>query len=627
MIYFIIGIVFAIIGIIIGLVFYFNKNSGIVNIPLIAPQIPPELPSLTPSQSKNLVQSRVWQTGTNDFKSHYFDDLTRDMFTSGSTVIFPEKCIIPKCNDPNRVALSFSGGGTIQLVSLIGYIRGLRSLGVFEKTNYISTSSGGSWFAGLYLFARNNGYSSDELLGRYIPPENLTIKNLNNINFERSQESNNFIGHRRPIIDETIFEDTVKKLLTKFKIEDNWFVYYVQDQFLNHYKLNKPIALNKSYADQINKNNGTNMEFNVLADDDPFWVCNGSILNKDLVKLCKIEFTPLYSGILNKFRIRDTKNTIGGYVVETFAFNQGTPTTNLQYQDYNLSSSNYCTTENLKTNFLKINTPFKLADVMGVTANAYGIPLLDLISKLNLKIDIIDLKFFTNYNIWKSSLNNNFIENKEITLTDGQGVDASGITSLLARGVKRIITFLYCEGKLFDSNGNPTLYTNGNICLTPYSNYSIPHLFGIGRYTCLTSPSGTQVFNENDYPDFVERLRSNYLKGGATFARKTLTVKPNALLGIKGNYDVDLLVICTEDSPRFKNSLPQLTRTLIDIDLLRLRFAGFPRYPIFFPNPVTAPNKILQLTKEQVNLLSCYTNWCILQPELSSEILDMYKDS
>ena len=244
-----------------------------------------------------------------------------------------------------------------------------------------------------------------------------------------------------------------------------------------------------------------------------------------------------------------------------------------------------------------------------------------------MKIDLIDLKFFTNYNIWKTNVSNNFIENKEITLTDGQAVDASGITSLLARGVKRIISFLYCEGKLFDSDGNPTLYTNGNICLTPYTNYSMPSLFGIGKFTCLTSPSGTQVFNEEDYPDFVGRLRTNYLKGGATFARKTLTVKPNALLGIQGNYEVDLLVICTEDSSRFKNSLPGLTKTLINIDLLRLRFAGFPRYPAFFPNPVTAPNKILQLTKEQINLLSSYTNWCILQPELSSEILDMYKDS
>ena len=84
--------------------------------------------------------------------------------------LFPE--IENKMYNPEGVGISISGGGNRSLVSMMGYIRAMNKLmidgeRIFNKTQFISSISGGSWFVGIYL------------LGGYYSQFSTTITNQN----------------------------------------------------------------------------------------------------------------------------------------------------------------------------------------------------------------------------------------------------------------------------------------------------------------------------------------------------------------------------------------------------------------------------------------------------------------
>jgi flagellum-specific peptidoglycan hydrolase FlgJ len=69
------------------------------------------------------------------------------------------------------------------------------------------------------------------------------------------------------------------------------------------------------------------------------------------------------------------------------------------------------------------------------------------------------------------------------------------------------------------------------------------YLFGLYSTCEFTLQQKSQIFNTEDYDDFMEQFKRSYLSGDPTFARKKLKVIPNNLFNVKGNYEVDSFII------------------------------------------------------------------------------------
>jgi hypothetical protein len=69
---------------------------------------------------------------------------------------------------PGNVGICLSGGGSRALTAGMGQLRGLKALGLLEKTRAISTVSGGSW-VGVTFEYLSGGTSDDAYLNEYGP--------------------------------------------------------------------------------------------------------------------------------------------------------------------------------------------------------------------------------------------------------------------------------------------------------------------------------------------------------------------------------------------------------------------------------------------------------------------------
>ena len=80
------------------------------------------------------------------------------------------------------VAVAFSGGGSRAFASAVGEARALEALGLMAKAKYISSVSGGSWFATLYYYYQDVGGNpepdDETFLCPYTEPGNETLDAL-----------------------------------------------------------------------------------------------------------------------------------------------------------------------------------------------------------------------------------------------------------------------------------------------------------------------------------------------------------------------------------------------------------------------------------------------------------------
>jgi hypothetical protein len=632
--------------------------------------------------NKDILRTKLWQTTDID-----------------GICSFPENCL-GRYNKPESVGLAYSGGGPRTYSALIGYLRGLKKLGVYDKTDYVSSVSGGSWFHAVYTYAKSmNNYSDLQLLGSNIVDK--TVDNLNRINFNNTL----FMGNR--VTQSNVVYNLLKSTIPFIGTPDINYTwpYIVGEIFLKPYNINGnvPFTLDSDFAAEINRNNNTRDRILYQQKNDPFWINNITLQHKEISKFkgenivypyVTIPVTPLYSGLLHSITL-DDGNIIGGYVTETFAFNANTNLNNITPFKYYKKNTDFCRTRpdiiNLTTNKKKIIT---LKDAIGISSFAYGNDIANIVNNggtlvqplnlVNPDISIFELsklkptisdeqcyfnydgtcqadpgynsksctryllKCYSNtaeqcksnedcdYDIRErecinkkggSRLNCSFgmtgckctvqrpkvildeYYTKTVNTADGGGSDYTGIVELCSRGVKRIIAFINSSKFIF-SKENMQM-PNSNICLT-----DLQYLFGIYSTCEFTLPKKTQIFNTKDYDDLIEQFKISYLSGGPTFARKKLKVIPNNLYNVKGDYEVDLLAIYLHPSSKFFATLPVETQNYVAANI-----SNFPNYKTLFNNPKRG---IWEYDNIQVNLLSCYTEWCLEQENLKKHILEIY---
>ena len=84
------------------------------------------------------------------------------------------------------VGVCFSGGGSRAFVAALGEVRALEDLGYMSRTKYMTSVSGGSWFAVLYHYYQTNASNDAELLcaDNEQNPEEITMESLANVGAE-----------------------------------------------------------------------------------------------------------------------------------------------------------------------------------------------------------------------------------------------------------------------------------------------------------------------------------------------------------------------------------------------------------------------------------------------------------
>ena len=498
-----------------------------------------------------MIQSKIW----------YLDEYK-----------FPEIC--QKLYSPEGVGIAISGGGSTAYVSAIGYIRALNKLGLYEKTQFLSSVSGGSWFSGVITFAKVN---KKKLLGKYIPPEKINYNSLNTINYDNQK----FMGlsPTNAPVTQYIVEANAKGI-------DNHFLwnYATGKIFLEPYSIdNKYISLNGKKGLTSNKNS-------------PFWIANCSLLDKNVLPqgaTC-IQMTPYYSG-MQQVIYYEGKPYIGGYYLSTYAFSSKAPDI--------LKESTNC--KYFKDNLIVPKKEFRatLENIIGTSsaAFAYDAGVLSHVVN-NPKLD----SFNPFYNVFTPEVPDKTINTQ---VGDGYIFNNTGIVPLVARGCKKIISFDIITGQI----------TSFSQLL---SSSALLQLFGLysqlGGSTDIPNIDAIQIFPKNEWREVESQLRNTYYSGGPTYANVELTVLDNEHNGVKSGFKIQLLVILMVGSENYNKLLPiDISSTFNDPNG---PFPYFPGYSVIFPNK----DELIQLTKEQVNLLHSYTEWSIFNSPLCNIIKELY---
>jgi len=490
--------------------------------------------------------------------------------------------------DINKVSITISGGGVRSFAAAIGYYRALNRLNLSDKIQYVSTSSGGSWFYGLYAFSE---LQPDILLGKSLKPEDMTLENLETENLDNKQ----FMGHI--FVKKDILEYLIEEL---FKSKNDIGLAWnnaIGKMILEPYGLNleKPVSISKEHAKYI-KNRNPKLNKPIIQVHKSFWICNTTLCSLEYPHII-IPLTPLYCGVNQKIKNKNKNNNfIGGMLVENYAFGN-----NIDNNENIIDIVNIGTDNKIK----------KLSDMIGTSSTAYASIL------YNTKNDNNFAKYMLPDDI--DSLIPSYIINKQnVKLSDGSLADNSGIISLVARGVKRIISFV-----------NTTLNIDDDILL--YCETCILPHFGLLSSKCSLESfarNTIQVFKSSDYNDYIlPQLLKTLENGGPVFARKSLEVLKNEINGVKGGYFCDILFIVLQPSSKFteklsKEIIDEITNHPLKSLKKHGKFNNFPNYEVAFQN---LDKGMLNLTLSQINLLSSYTDWCLNQPELKSIVEEMFR--
>lgn len=498
---------------------------------------------------------------------------------------FPEQCYTN-----NETGLAISGGGSRSYTATIGYMRALEKLDLFDKFDYVSSVSGGSWFASVYLYANRHN-----LLGKSV--ENITYETLN----ETNKDMSDFMGNR--LLDMPIVARMVEA--KEAGISDGFLWHYgIGKFFLEHYGL-----FNKSWAKNTEMLDACNIDLSISKQvRSPYWLCNSSILfpRTELEGITEFQFTSQYSGF--HYLLGDE---IGSFFVENPGFgcyNPGLTKDKLYFLTVPKTQNtsiirplNYCTLE--------------LAVGNSSAAYAYEDQLLSALTKNSGSTVLADITNLNPvYNFWKPILSSSSsnsssdvdnvrcssgpLENVKTETGDGGICDNTGIMSLVTRGVKKIVSL----------DNNAAL--NGS-----WQYLSLAQLFGTFKSSGYsdTEPNedSTQIFPSCYWSVVIDQFKEH------PYCHIKLPVIENKRNGVKGGYELELLIIILQPSTTFNSMLPEDISSTFNQD--DGPFPNFPNYPTILANK----DDILGLTLQQINLLSTFTEWSIMSTELRHIISSM----
>ena len=493
------------------------------------------------------------------------------------------------------VAVCFSGGGSRALSAAMGQLRGLRHLGLIDKTAIISGVSGGAWASTVYSYVPEH-ISDDDLLGTTcLNPSSLTWNQHRNkdkntaLNFmppnnigripgrlglaEFTVESLEMLADGIPaheiwvrLIGKYVFKpyglyagyDTSKY----FTYDECWFKGHIQ----NH---NPELAIEDFYCFPQNRKR-------------PHLLIFGSMIPHEAendFRLLPFMFSPFYSGVMGEFTTKDPKSPdIGGGGVDSFALNSK------QQQSIGV---------NLQT----VEVPkhqFSLHDMAGISSAFYA----EVISSEHSELDGI----LPVYPYWPVNQPNQNLA-KRYAFADGGDLDNSGVASMLRQGTENIIAFLNTEVPLgydkkldlvkVDDQVPPLFgfqpYTEGYGYIPYKDQISLDPLYEVFREN--------QVFPEHHFAEYRNQIWNAAQAGGTALCyQPKLEVIKNKKFAVQAG-TVNMLWVYNNPVKVWKQQLSYYVR--LGMKLKFWLFNDFPNYKTID----------LDLSKRQVNLLAQLSCW------------------
>ncbi len=542
---------------------------------------------------------------------------------------------------PER-GICFSGGGTVSIALIAGYLNALEELGLIPEIGYISGVSGGTWGTAAYMYNPQNDPNS--LLGsHYANPAEIPASVL-------ETTADGTLAHATcncPIVTEILAYESLH-------LNKTWFLSVPQRQiytmaigamFLRPFGVDSPVfdadnpqikwrkffTTTEQQAKKIAGRNKMGVEaFMTMNTDRPYYIMNTTLLAKpqkkgSLTNVYPFEFTPLYAGRISAelTDVVESGQKIGGAFVEPFGFNSEA--------DSNTDSEGFVNASNLYR--------FELQQPVGTSGSALGK------EAQSGSARILDV-FFPHFNYWNPT--DSRLDSKGNLVTkgydfgDGGIIENSGVTPLLARQVKYIAVFLSemsfyppinggdfhidtsefgWKQKVFGYNQIALLFGGQLIDADAMDPKNQDHgdTENFVNVIWMKDTVNRQVFDntiqnsdelgESTATTMLDEViaRLKQVDDGPTSVDLILDVIDNPLFGIKAYSNVQIKLTIIGSSTNWTDNLTGDVKTAFDNSTHGL--GGFPNVQVFHQNK----GKLIELNAAQANLLGNLAYWNVKQ--------------
>eukprot|EP00930_Biecheleria_cincta_P022227 TRINITY_DN16265_c0_g1_i1.p1 TRINITY_DN16265_c0_g1~~TRINITY_DN16265_c0_g1_i1.p1 ORF type:complete len:731 (-),score=110.78 TRINITY_DN16265_c0_g1_i1:288-2414(-) len=502
--------------------------------------------------------------------------------------------VFPKGHTGIKTALVVSGGGARATSFSAGVLRALEHMGLMKNVDALSSVSGGTWAASIYMFAKMD---AKELLGKETSPSSLSMQALQQ--------------PPAPLIAAVTNEHTpIARQLLRDGIEyPQLWVKSVAKAILAPFGLDAAdsyMAADEASVKRIKAHNPELKDATFLtpAKDRPkTFVMGGAILapvgyTATKGNVVDLQMSPDYIG--SPFYPDDDHVTypsqtgrgntehlaiVGGGLVESFAFGGQEPE---KGQDGGSSVTMPAPTE-----------PFSLSKAVGVSSSGVSSALTQLsvfkgtLAALSPQVDYWPV---TSKHLPGPQ------PARTYTLGDGGNLDNSGLLAMLQRRANHIIYLINTGSPLPPRETTDFCSMNDSIPadIGKTLENQLQAEFGLWKVDDFGEfLSRNQVFKTETLPPLLCELQKLKTAGKPAVARKRMKIQKNTWWGIDGGWDADIIFVYLDKSSDFESQLP--ADTVADLQKGSWgSFAYFPHYLPAFQNT----GEGTALTGAQVNLLA-----------------------
>ncbi len=487
-----------------------------------------------------------------------------------------------------RTAVCFSGGSTRAYAAALGQLRGLTELGLVPKIDYISSVSGSAWLTVPYTYHQQaTGLEGRDLLGCQVSPRLLTLEYLSDAQmgtlvFAPTQDFSRIL--QAAYIDPGIPENEVwthavgKTFLKPYGLFDErlrigftWNRLSERDFYRRNPSIERRLIHCVS-QDQTRPYLLVHATLNMEESSDTE---NGS------AHRVGFEFAPLASGspeMLTFSSQNSDPGRVGGGFVENFGIGSAPPS--MRPSEHGI---------------VKVPCPERvltLADVIGASS-AFS-------------VKERDSNHYPSLTYWPVSGQSNEIAST-VRLSDGGDIENYGVIPVLRRKIAFIVVFINTMWPLSLDEFSESWFEEDNDKQRHVDPFLAP-LFGLGD----SRFSHNHVFPQEDFESLIHGFQEAKRAGCPLVSRRLHQVIQNKWWGITGGWSAQVCWVYNDSVSAWSHELSPDVRGIV-----RSGQQPVPSGPVkYFPHYKTRgqnPGTLIRLTPVQVNLLSHFTCWAVLE--------------
>tara|TARA_B100001123_G_scaffold411037_2_gene506831 strand:- start:2564 stop:4144 length:1581 start_codon:yes stop_codon:yes gene_type:complete len=487
-----------------------------------------------------------------------------------------------------RTAICFSGGSTRAYVAALGQLRGLTELGLISKVDYISSVSGSAWLTVPYTYyQKNNGLEDQDLLGNQLKPRLLTLEYLSGRQvgtFALPPTQDFFRVLQAAHIDSRIPENEVwthavgKTFLKPYGLFDEHLrVGFTWNRLSEHdfYQRNPWLEKRLIHCVSQDRTRPYLLVHATLNMEESSDTENGS------VHRVGFEFSPLASGSPEMLTFSNQKSVpsrVGGGFVENFGIGSAAPSMRPG-----------------ERGVVKVSCPERvltLADVTGAS------------SAFSAKER--DSSHYPSLTYWPVSGESNEVAST-VRLSDGGDIENYGVIPVLRRKIVSIVVFINTMWPLSLDKFSEIWFEEDNDKQRHVDPFLAP-LFGLGD----SRFSQNHVFLQEDFEPLIHDFQDAKRAGCPLVSRRRHRVVHNQWWGVSGGWTAQVCWVYNDSVSAWVNELSSDVRAIVGAGR-----QAVPSGPVqYFPHYKTRgqnPGALIRLTPVQVNLLSHFTCWVVLE--------------